>query len=60
MNNNICLAKAAGMENLHLSVEKTNVPSVRVIQKNGGIYERSFEYEGEVADIYIFILNQCN
>lgn len=56
----ICLAKAAGMENLHLSVEKTNVPSVRVIQKNGGIYERSFEYEGEVADIYKFILNQCN
>ena len=49
----ICgIAKAAGMTELHLSVERSNLPSVRTIEKNGGEYERSFAFEGEQADIY--------
>ena len=46
------VARAAGMDELHLSVEKTNIPSIKTITKNGGVYERSFEFEGELADIY--------
>lgn len=46
------IAKAAGLKKLQLSVEKDNTASIRTIQKNGGIYERSFELENEVADIY--------
>lgn len=45
-------ARDIGLEELHLSVEKDNEPSVRIIVKNGGVYERSFEFEGEQADIY--------
>ena len=29
-----------------------NVASLKVIQKNGGVYERSFSFENGVADIY--------
>ncbi len=46
------VARDSGMNELHLSVEKTNIPSIRTITKNGGVYERSFEFEGELADIY--------
>ncbi len=46
-----------GMKELHLSVERNNEPSVKTIVRNKGVYERSFEYEGEVADIYV-ILNK--
>lgn len=46
------VARQAGLKELHLSVEKENHPSVKTIVKNGGIYERSFEFEGELADIY--------
>ena len=46
------VAKEAGLEALHISVEKTNTASIKVIQNNGGIYERSFTYEDELADIY--------
>lgn len=53
----ICgIAKAAGMTELHLSVERSNLPSVRTIEKNGGKYERSFTFEGEQADIYTITL----
>ena len=45
-------AQKAGMSELHLSVERSNEPSVKTIVKNGGEYERSFEFEGETADIY--------
>lgn len=45
-------AGAAGMACLHLSVEKTNAASIKVIQKNGGEYERSFSFENKTADIY--------
>ncbi len=41
-----------GMTELHISVEKTNIVSKKVIEKNGGVYERSFTYENELADIY--------
>lgn len=46
------VAKKAGMNELYLSVERTNIPSIKTIKKNGGIYARSFEFEGEKADIY--------
>lgn len=46
------IARRAGLTELHLSVEKVNLPSVKTIIKNGGVYERSFEFEGELADIY--------
>lgn len=45
-------ARKAGMSELHLSVEKNNEPSVKTILRNGGVYERSFELDGEQADIY--------
>ncbi len=46
------VAKDAGLNELHLSVERSNEPSVKTIVRNGGVYERSFEFEGEQADIY--------
>lgn len=46
------VARSAGLKEIHLSVERSNAPSVRTIVKNGGVYERSFEFEGEEADIY--------
>ena len=45
-------AKQTGMTSLQLSVEKSNEPSVKTIVKNGGVYERSFDFEVEQADIY--------
>ena len=49
---NIEVAKKAGLDSLQLSVERDNEPSIKTILKNGGKYERSFEFEGELADIY--------
>lgn len=46
------VAKKAGIKEFHISVEKDNVASVKTIQKNGGIYERSFSFQGNIADIY--------
>lgn len=46
------VAKRIGLESLQLSVERSNGPSVKTIEKNGGVYERSFEFEGEIADVY--------
>lgn len=46
------VAKETGMTELQISVEKTNIGSIKVIEKNGGVYERSFLYENELADIY--------
>lgn len=48
----IGVARKIGMTELHISVEKTNIGSIKVIEKNGGVYERSFTYENELADIY--------
>lgn len=50
------VAKEAGLEEIHLSVEKDNEPSIKTILKNGGKYERSFEYDGDLADIYRIVL----
>lgn len=48
----LSVAKDVGLKEIRLSVEKSNEPSVKTIINNGGIYERSFEFEGEPADIY--------
>ena len=50
------VAKGSGMDELHLSVERDNEPSIKTIKSNGGIYERSFEFENELADIYRIVL----
>lgn len=50
------LARDIGLSELHLSVERDNEPSLKTIIANGGKYERSFEFEGEQADIYKIIL----
>lgn len=49
-------ASDAGLSEIHLSVERDNTPSVKTIIKNGGVYERSFAFEGEQADVYRIIL----
>ncbi len=49
-------AKEAEMKELHISVEKGNTASIKVIQKNGGVYERSFTFKNEAADIYRIVL----
>lgn len=50
------IAKDAGLNVLYLSVERSNEPSIKTIRKNSGIYERSFEFEGEQADVYKILL----
>ena len=52
------IAAESGMDVIHLSVERSNEPSVRTIRKNGGVYERSFEFENEIADIYAIDLTR--
>lgn len=52
----IKVAVSAEMSELHLSVERDNEPSVKTIKYNDGVYERSFEFEGEAADIYKIVL----
>ena len=49
-------AKVAEMKTLHISVETENTASIKVIQKNGGVYERSFLFENKTADIYKIVL----
>ena len=46
------VASNVGLNEIHLSVERDNEPSVKTIVRNGGIYERSFIFEGEQTDIY--------
>lgn len=46
------IARQADLKELNLSVERDNLPSAKTIIKNGGVYARSFEYEGASADIY--------
>lgn len=53
----ICsLAKKQGLQKLQLSVEKNNAASIKTIEKNGGVYSRSFVFENEEAFIYIINL----
>ena len=49
-------AKEVGLKELHLSVERDNEPSIKTILKNGGKFERSFEFEKKLADIYLIEL----
>ena len=46
------LGNCGYLDEIHISVERNNEPSIKTIIKNGGVYERSFEFEGEQADIY--------
>ncbi len=52
----LLIAKQSGLQEVYLSVERNNEPSVKTIIRNGGIYERSFEFEGEQADVYRIVL----
>ena len=46
------LAKECGLNDLQLSVERSNEASVKTILKNGGVYERTFDFENQPADVY--------
>lgn len=48
----LSIAKQSNLNELHLCVKRNNLPSIKTITKNGGIYEKSFELEGQQADIY--------
>lgn len=50
------VARSIELGEIHLSVERANSPSIKTIIKNGGVYERSFEFEGEQADVYRIVL----
>lgn len=50
------VAKENGLSQLQLSVERSNKPSIKTILNNGGVLKRSFEFEGEMADVYIIEL----
>ena len=49
-------AKGCGLKQIHLSVERDNISSIKTIVKNGGKLERSFEFEGEIVDSYLIEL----
>ena len=46
------IAKESGMKDLQLAVERSNESSVKTILKNDGVYERTFEFENQPADVY--------
>jgi predicted acetyltransferase len=46
------IAKKTGLERVELSCKKNNIPSVKSIIKNNGVYERSFKYGDEIADVF--------
>lgn len=46
------VARNVGLQEIHLSVERENTPSVKTIIKNGGTYERSFKFGDKQADVY--------
>lgn len=50
------VAKSAGMSEIQLAIERSNVPSVKTIVRNGGVFQRSFDFQGEPADVYIIRL----
>ena len=56
----LSVAADAGLSSLQLSVERSNEPSVKTIIRNGGVLERSFEYQGETADIYQIKIQKPN
>ncbi|MDD3362278.1 MAG: GNAT family N-acetyltransferase [Hespellia sp.] len=49
----ICqIANQHGLKELQLSVERSNIPSVKTILNQGGVYQRSFVVDSEMADVY--------
>lgn len=50
------IAKSKGFDMVQISCGKDNIPSVKTITKNGGIYQRTFLFEGAEADIYVIRL----
>ena len=50
------IARQIGLNEFQLSCKKENIPSVKTIINNGGIYNRSFKYNEETADIFIIKL----
>ena len=49
----LIIANQIGLQQVQLSCENDNIPSVRTILKNGGIYERSYQYRENPADVFI-------
>lgn len=49
------IARKYGLKQLQLSVEKDNVASTKIIEKNGGNYCRSFTFDDEEA--YVYLIN---
>jgi len=50
------IARQIGINEFQLSCKSSNVPSVKTITNNGGIYNRSFKYNEETADIFLIKL----
>jgi predicted acetyltransferase len=51
------IAKKNRLEYVQISCKKNNIPSLKSISKNGGVYKRSFNYENEEADVFS-VLNE--
>jgi len=50
------IAQQMGLKEFQLSCKSSNVPSVKTITSNGGIYNRSFKYNEETADVFLIKL----
>jgi predicted acetyltransferase len=50
------IAKRAGLKEFQLACKRNNIPSVKTIAKNGGVYVRSFQFGNEAADVFIIKL----
>jgi len=46
------VAKQTRMKQLLISAKRENIPSVKTIIKNGGVYKRSFKQGNQIIDIY--------
>ena len=46
------IARDSGMKALQLGVERSNEASVKKILKNVGVYERTFDFDNQPADVY--------
>lgn len=49
-------AKADGLREIQLSALRSNIPSVKTIKNNGGVLVRSFEFHGNIADVFVIRL----
>jgi predicted acetyltransferase len=50
------IAQQNGLKEIQLSCVHNNIPSIRTIIKNGGVYNRNFKYNEETANVYIIKL----